>query len=99
MIVPIDAWPRSQSNIEFRFPDDACRFKEHLATIAARELGLMPNCDIRLPDPKDKMVETWGQSLLFLETSLRPNLGGPCILFTGFLVEHSMCSRQLVSNR
>lgn len=42
MALPIDAWPRSYSNVEFRFPDDVCRFKEHLATAAARKFRQCP---------------------------------------------------------
>lgn len=43
-------------NIEFKFPDKVYKFKEHLATTTARKFRLMPNCDSRSPDPKDKMV-------------------------------------------
>lgn len=57
MPVPLDARPRYQINVEFKSPNEACRFKKHLAIEAAREIKLMPNCYIRSLGPKDRMVQ------------------------------------------
>lgn len=92
MAVPIDVRPRSYNNIEFRFSDDVCRFKEHLATTVAKKFGVMPNCDIRSPNPEDWMLQA-RESLLFLSTPLRPGLGGLCIPFLLDLWLSTPCAR------
>lgn len=86
MAMLVDARPRSHNNVELRVLDDPCQFKEHLAVVAARKFGLMLNCDIRTPDPEDRMVEAREEKFVIFRDTLKVKFRWPpASLFCQFL--------------
>lgn len=97
--IPLEATPEAQVNMVFEYPDEPCRLKEHSVIAAAREYGVMPNCDVRFPDPEDRIIRARrGEFVIFRET-LKAGFRWPLHpFFIALLVEHSMCPGQLVPN-